>query len=78
MYDVHTSYNLTGEPFDFSPDEKAHKAVGRHSDFSGTWLEHPYQRDLGWGCKTKAEAQKIKRALQKIGMPATTNLVRHE
>ena len=68
MFDVHSHYNLVNN--DFSPDERALKAAGRPTDFCGCWLEPPYQRDLGWECKTKAEAQTIKMALQKIGMPA--------
>jgi hypothetical protein len=48
-------------------DEIAHKAAGRVSDFGGMGLGF---RDLGWVANSELEAEKIKRALDKIGLRA--------
>jgi hypothetical protein len=60
--EVRTSYPFDGS---FYRDDAATHAAGRVSDFSGCGLG---QRDLGWNCKSDFEAQRIKRALDKIGL----------
>jgi hypothetical protein len=62
--EVVTKYAWNGE---FHMDSVAHNAAGRVSDFSGAGFG---ERDLGWVCKNSWEAQKIKRALDKIGLKA--------
>jgi hypothetical protein len=62
MIEVRTSYLFDGA---FYRDEAAAHAAGRVSDFSGCGFG---QRDLGWNCKSEFEAQRIKRALDKIGL----------
>ena len=64
MIEVRTSYYFDGN---FTLDDVAAKAVGRESDFSGAGFG---TRDLGWAAKSDFEAQKIKRALDKIGLRA--------
>lgn len=63
-FEVRASYEWNGSP---SLDAAAHQAAGRVSDFSGCGFG---QRDLGWVCKSELEAQRIKRALDKIGLRA--------
>ena len=63
--EVCTTYTLQGG---FSLDEAAAQAAGRQADFSGAGFG---QRDLGWTCKSDFEAQRIKRALEKIGLRAS-------
>ena len=65
MIEVRTSYIFDGT---FVRDDIAHHAAGRISDFSGCGF---CERDLGWVCKSEIEAERIKRALDKIGMKAT-------
>lgn len=62
VIEVRTSYSFTG---DFGFDSAAHQAAGRVSDFGGCGFG---QRDLGWVCKSEIEAERIKRALDKIGL----------
>lgn len=62
--EVRTSYTFTGS---FVLDETAYNAAGRSSNFSGCGFG---ERDLGWNCKSELEAQRIKRALEKIGFRA--------
>ena len=62
--EVRTKYSYQGG---FNLDEAAHTAAGRISDFSGIGFG---ERDLGWVCKSDFEAEKIKRALDKIGLRA--------
>lgn len=62
--DVCTSYPFDGS---FYRDDAALHAVGRLPDFSGSGMG---QRDLGWTCQSEIEAERIKRALDKIGLRA--------
>ena len=62
--EIRTSYSFQGG---FSFDEIAKKAVGRDPDFSGCGFG---QRDLGWVCQSDFEAERIKRALFKLGLRA--------
>ena len=64
MPEVRTSYTWNGG---FELDEAAHEAAGRASDFAGCGFG---ARDLGWVCGSDFEAEKIKRALDKIGLRA--------
>jgi hypothetical protein len=64
VIEVRTSYTWDGS---FYRDEAAHQAAGRVSDFAGYALG---ARDLGWVCKSEFEAEKMKRALGKIGLKA--------
>jgi hypothetical protein len=64
MIEVRTSYPFDGS---FYRDDAAKQAAGRASDFSGFGFG---QRDLGWNCKSEFEAERIKRALDKIGLRA--------
>jgi hypothetical protein len=65
MIEVRTSYPFGGS---FYRDDAAKHAAGRASDFSGCGLG---ERDLSWNCKSEFEAQRIKRALDKIGLVST-------
>jgi len=65
MIDVQAKYAWSG---DFGFDDAAIHAAGRHPDFSGCGLG---ERDLGWTCKSEIEAERIKRALGRIGLKAT-------
>lgn len=65
MIEVRTSYTFNGS-LDF--DNAAHQAAGRVSDYGGCGLG---SRDLGWICKSEIEAERIKRALDKIGLIST-------
>ncbi len=65
MIEVRARYPFGGS---FYRDDAAKHAAGRPSDFSGCDFG---ERDLGWNCKSAFEAEKIKRALEKIGMSAT-------
>ena len=62
--EVHSKYTFQGG---FNLDGFAESAAGRKPDFSGYGFG---ERDLGWVCKTDWEAQKMKRALDKIGLRA--------
>lgn len=62
--EVRTRYTFQGG---FNLDTAAENAAGRISDFSGCGFG---DRDLGWVCASQFEAEKIKRALGKIGMIA--------
>ena len=70
--EVRTSYTFNG---DFALDRTAEKAVGRAADFSGCGMPEG-RRDLGWVVKSEWEAQKFKRALDKMGLRA--NIKHHE
>jgi len=59
---VRTSYTFNGS---FEIDDAAHAAAGRVSDFSGAGFG---MRDLGWRCESEIEAERIARALRKIGL----------
>lgn len=65
MIEVHASYTFDGS---FYRDDAAIHAAGRASDFSGCGFG---QRDMGWVCKSEFEAERIKRALSKIGLTCT-------
>lgn len=65
MIEVRTKYAWCGSS---EMDEAAHNAAGRVSDFSGCGFG---ERDLGWVCKSEIEAERMKRALDKIGLRAT-------
>jgi hypothetical protein len=65
MIEVRVTYPFDGS---FARDTAAHHAAGRISDFAGCGFGC---RELGWVCKSEFEAQKIRRALDKIGMHAT-------
>lgn len=62
MIEVRASYSFDGS---FYRDDAAAHAAGRQPDFSGSGMG---QRDLGWTCKSEFEAERIKRALTKIGL----------
>jgi hypothetical protein len=64
MIEVRAKYSWGGS---FYRDEAAHHAAGRVSDFAGCGFG---ERDLGWVCKSEFEAEKIRRALAKIGLSA--------
>jgi hypothetical protein len=71
MIEVRTSYSFTGS-LDF--DNAAHQAAGRVSDYGGCGFG---SRDLGWVCKSEIEAERIKRALDKIGLTSTISRPNH-
>ena len=60
--EVRASYAFAGS---FEIDAAAHSAAGRVSDFSGAGFG---VRDLGWVCQSELEAERIARALRKIGL----------
>lgn len=62
MIEVRAKYSWNGS---FEMDDAAHHAAGRISDFSGAGFG---ERDLGWVCKSEIEAERMKRALDKIGL----------
>ena len=62
MIEVRTKYTFQGG---FSFDHIASQAAGRDADFSGVGMG---ERDLGWTCKSEIEAERIKRALDKVGL----------
>lgn len=64
MIEVRTKYTFQGG---FSFDHIAEQAAGRGPDFSGAGMG---ERDLGWTCKSEFEAERIKRALDKVGLRA--------
>ncbi len=64
VWEVRISYPFDGS---FYRDDAATHAAGRVSDFSGCGLG---QRDLGWVCQSEIEAERIQRALGKIGLTA--------
>jgi len=64
VIEVRTCYDWRGT---FELDAAADNAAGRPSDFGGCGFGG---RDLGWVCKSEIEAEKIKRALDKIGLRA--------
>lgn len=61
---VQTTYTMHGG---FSMDDVAAQAAGRIADFSGAGMG---ARDLGWTCASEFEAERIKRALDKVGLRA--------
>ncbi len=62
--EVQARYLGTIEPH---KDAAIQAAAGRHSEYSGCGFG---ERDLGWYCKSELEAQRIIRALKKIGVTA--------
>lgn len=68
-FEVRTKYTFQGS---FSLDTVAEKTVGRISDFSGCGFG---ERDLGWVCASELEAEKIKRALDRVGLRSE---IRHQ
>jgi hypothetical protein len=62
MFEVRASYIFDGS---FTHDDAAHAAAGRVSDYGGCGFG---SRDLGWVCKSELEAERINRALNKIGI----------
>jgi hypothetical protein len=64
-FEVTTFYKFDGS---FAQDDVAEKAVGREHDESGWGCG---ERDIGWICRTEGAANKIKAALEKIGMPVS-------
>lgn len=62
--EVRTKYTFQSG---FGFDQAAEQAAGRPSDFSGAGSG---ERDLGWTCKSEFEAERIKRALDKVGLRA--------
>jgi hypothetical protein len=65
-FEIVTSYIFNSS---FHLDDAAAKAIGRVSDFSGAGIDG--KRDLGWVAKSKFDANRMKRALDKIGLHAT-------
>jgi hypothetical protein len=65
-FEVSTFYKFDGVSSD--RDAAATKAVGREPEESG-WGGG--ERDVGWICRTEGAANKIKTALEKIGMPVS-------
>ena len=63
--EVTATYTMTGYP---ELDAVADKVAGRPHDHSGTELS---TRELGWTCANELEAERIKRALTKVGIAAT-------
>lgn len=61
---VHATYSFGGS---FWMDEPAHAAAGKKSNYSGCGFG---ERDLGWTNLSEIEAQKIARALRRIGLTA--------
>jgi hypothetical protein len=61
---VHATYSFGGS---FWMDEPAHAAAGKMSDYSGCGFG---ERDLGWTNLSEIEAEKIFRALRRIGLSA--------
>lgn len=59
---VHATYPWEGS---FAKDDAATHAAGRVSDYSGCGFG---ERDMGWVCKSQIEAERIARALRKIGI----------
>lgn len=62
--EVRTKYTFQSG---FGFDQVAGQAAGRAPDFSGCGFG---ERDLGWTCKSEFEAERIKRALDKVGLRA--------
>lgn len=62
--EVVTSYTWDGSLFF---DSIAEKAAGRVADFAGAGMG---KRDLGWVAKSQLDAERMKRALDKVGMIA--------
>lgn len=62
---VSTFYKSDG--MSFEKDEIAMDAVGRDTDESGWGCG---ERDLGWICESKDEAEQVKVALESVGMVA--------
>lgn len=63
---VTTSYDMSGFP---TMDAVIERAAGRTSDFSGCGLIDG-GREHGWNCGSEIEAERISRALRKIGLRA--------
>ena len=61
---VHATYPWAGS---FHMDDAAQHAAGRSTDYSGCGFG---ERDLGWTNLSEIEAERIARALRKIGMTA--------
>jgi len=72
MIEVRTKYTFQGG---FSFDHIAENAAGRPPDFSGSGFG---ERDLGWACKSEIEAERIKRALDKVALRATITPAHHQ
>ena len=66
MIEVRSHYDMSAFP---AMDDVAIAAAGRMTDFSGAGCCGI--RDLGWICRSEIEAERIARALRKIGLPAT-------
>lgn len=65
-FEVSTSYETDGSSFD--RDAAAIAVVGGDPEESGWGCG---QRDLGWLCETRREANEVKVALESIGMPVS-------
>lgn len=63
--EVRTSYTFLGS---FQLDDVATKAVGRPADFSGAGMG---SRDLGWIASSPLDAERMRRALNRVGLHAT-------
>lgn len=61
---VHATYAWDGT---FHRDDAARHAAGRPTNYSGCGMG---ERDLGWTHLSELEAERIARALRKIGMSA--------
>lgn len=61
---VHASYPWSGS---FAMDDFAITAAGKPTNYSGCGFG---ERDLGWTGLSELEAEKISRALRKIGLTA--------
>ena len=61
---VHATYPWTGS---FVMDDVARAAAGKESSYSGCGFG---ERDLGWANLSEIEAERIARALRKVGLVA--------
>jgi len=61
---VHATYTWNGT---FELDDAARHAAGRATNYSGCGFG---ERDLGWTGLSQIEAERISRALRKIGLTA--------
>lgn len=62
---VHATYPWEGST---DRDRAAHEAAGKPSNYSGCGFG---ERDLGWTNLSEIEAERIVRALRKVGLSAT-------
>lgn len=60
--EIRTSYDLEHFP---ALDDVLEKVIGRPSDFAGAGFG---RRDHGWVCHSEIEAERIKRAIKKLGL----------